>query len=661
MSVFALTIATAAFAQTSNPTDALKYVEHPEGGSLQKSGRTIRGAPNFRHGVDINSSIDIQLDPTKLQAAFAGSSAANLTPQERALLARIKQLEQALAMTESAAAFSRQIVERFSTADVATVQSIVQQRGAVEHALLQFLRVWTMNELIETGTPPEVADRAAKLQLEPLLKGGINWSAVHDLLSRKLMDAQTQFAATAPDLGIQLEIQAHHITSEGVAHPVPLPGYNTVAPGPESHYDKVRFEVPTEQRQLYDEFAKVQKTTSNAKSAGEAVLILLRQDFNTSPAKKKLDALSAQYEDAKSKFDSLATWRDQAKLKKWTDDALEQIKTNLKTPQTSADARLILDWNGAQLQIAPLLDSVDAVRSLANLGKTTAGKSAPDALQSILEQLKALDFANPSSSISKSLDYKFWQGVAESVTTLRQDVQDGTVSAVVKQALDGNTGPFAAFIALEDAIKQLATLIDSTALSLRELFKTHDLAVNVATLPVPQGQTRRDIAKQLDTSIDLQTLLEPRNPNDLIFVGYRFYKGDKQLESPTWSDRFILRLFGWSDRVIASLGMTRRQSESTYKPTAAISWILSVACWPKTADDDLAGRGIRWFSGFGLTTMALSFDPQQNVEVGLAGTLSLISDHILIGYGKNLQMSKQSGYFFFSIRVFSRSGVIGMQ
>jgi hypothetical protein len=657
ISVFALTITTTAFAQTPNPTDALTYVEHPEGGSLQKSGRTIHGAPNFRHGVDINSTIDIQLDSTKLQAMFAGSADATLTAQAKALLARMQQLEQALANTEKVAARARQIVEAFNTADVATVQQLVKQHGAVEHPLLQSLLELTRLDLIESGTPAEEADRKAKLQLEPWLRGAIDWKAIHDLLRRRLMDVQTEFAATTPDLGIQLEIQAHHVTSDGVAHPVPLPGYNTVAPGPESHYDKVRFEVPTDQLQLYDEFAKVQKTTSGAKSAGEAVLSLLQQDFDSSLAKKQLDALSAKYQDAKSKFETLAAWRDQARLKKWTDEGLEKIKTNLKTPRTAADSELVADWSDAQSKIAPLLESADAVRSLADLGKTTAGKSASDALQSILEGLKALGFANPSSSIAKSLNPNFWQDVAASVTKLRQDVQDGSVSTVVKQALDGDTGPFAAFIALEDAI----TLTDSTVLSLRELFKANDLAVNVATLPIPQGQTRRDIGKQLDTSINLQTLLEPRNPNDQILISYRCYKGEKQLESPAWSDRFVLGLFGWSDRVIASLGMTNRQPESTCKPTAAISWILSRVPWPKKSDDDLAGRSIRWFGGAGLTTMALSFDPQQSVEVGLAATLSLISDHILIGYGKDLQVSKHSGFFFFSIRVFSRSGVIGMQ
>jgi hypothetical protein len=61
-------------------------------------------------------------------------------------------------------------------------------------------------------------------------------------------------------------------------------------------------------------------------------------------------------------------------------------------------------------------------------------------------------------------------------------------------------------------------------------------------------------------------------------------------------------------------------------------------------------------SGIGVTTVALDFSESQDVELGLAPTLSMLDNRILAGYGWNLQAEDNRGFWFFSIRLFSRSG-----
>ena len=178
-------------------------------------------------------------------------------------------------------------------------------------------------------------------------------------------------------------------------------------------------------------------------------------------------------------------------------------------------------------------------------------------------------------------------------------------------------------------------------------------------LPLPQDQRRLDLEGDASTSFELKTIRQERAKDDEVRVQYAFYNGTEQLDGTGWGDRFSIRVFGWQDKALASVVFTNQNSKSEFEPTAALSWILSNNRWPAENASGIKGMGsIRWLSGFGVSTMPLNFDPSQSVELGIAGTVSLINDRLLFGYGANLQSSQNKGFWFFAFRLFSTPGFV---
>jgi hypothetical protein len=89
-----------------------------------------------------------------------------------------------------------------------------------------------------------------------------------------------------------------------------------------------------------------------------------------------------------------------------------------------------------------------------------------------------------------------------------------------------------------------------------------------------------------------------------------------------------------------------------------MSWLLTFNQWPTTGNER-PPSAIKILSGAGLTTMALDFDPNETVELGVAPTLSFINDKVMIGFGWDLQAAKKRTFAFFSIHLLSRSGFLG--
>jgi hypothetical protein len=107
--------------------------------------------------------------------------------------------------------------------------------------------------------------------------------------------------------------------------------------------------------------------------------------------------------------------------------------------------------------------------------------------------------------------------------------------------------------------------------------------------------------------------------------------------------------------VLAILVFTQQNAQSK---VGADRWILGNKAWPSVNGAGLgAVEGIRWFSGFGVSTMALDYQDEEPLELGIAGTISLINDRLLFGYGANLQANETRGFWFFAFRLFGTPGL----
>jgi hypothetical protein len=631
--------------QTPTLPGGVIYVEHPEGGPSAATGRSIPSSGGvIVHGLDINSGVEVNIDPSKLAQALAAQGIGKYSPQQKQLVDRIVTLTNLMAEIETAGREEQRLIDLFSsgTADEfraarrASSGRILRMRNTLSRAVAQ--------RLTSEGTAENDSGRRAKVEIGTLGLGVNDWPAFGDLVARELNAAQRAFDATAPNSGISLELQAHLIPLKGEPSAIPLPGHNSVKPGPISRYEKIRFEVPADQEQIFKDMEELAKKTDDAKNVGEALLTALRSDVAASPFQAQLEKVKADAEQVKVLASAIDSKSIDAFLKAIKDKA---VTNNASDSQLIKDLTKLVDESKREKTMFAALTNVNAFTdSLKNadpvsamnqiLGRFKAATTVPTELESLKGQLQTL---------------------AKDVQSVRTSLDAANLTPAIKSLLEADDSPFGQLLKPDSGLPLLIRDTERLGEMIITFFHAETTATAVADLPVPEGQKRIPVEQNASTSFNLQTIPVPRNPGDTVRLSYAFYSGDEAVASSTWADTFNLRLYGLSDKVTASLALVRQTSQSKFKPTAALSWLLMFNSWPTTANDT-PRAGIRIFSGAGLTTMALDFDPNETAELGIAPTLSFINDKLLIGFGWDLQAAKKRTYAFFSFHLLSRSGFL---
>lgn len=297
---------------------------------------------------------------------------------------------------------------------------------------------------------------------------------------------------------------------------------------------------------------------------------------------------------------------------------------------------------------------LELLRSMGDLRAKVENRSAPEAMEKFFDVLRS--FSNQQERMG-ALDPKTWTKRIETIEGAWK--RSGGTDAFA-QALK-SSGPLASLHGMLDDLRAVETEIGNVKDVLRTVVAqilVNQPARAAAELPVPKGQTRVDLSREADTAFDL--IRQPqRHEDDTVVVRYRFFHGEQQIGREQ-RDEFVLRVFGWHDRTVASLAFVQQDGEDTWEPTGALSWILSRRPWPSASDDGLAGRsGFSLFSGVGLTMMPLDFAEEQSAELGIALTLSFLDNRLLIGYGQDLQASTRNRYPFVSIRLLDTTRFLG--
>jgi hypothetical protein len=227
-----------------------------------------------------------------------------------------------------------------------------------------------------------------------------------------------------------------------------------------------------------------------------------------------------------------------------------------------------------------------------------------------------------------------------------------------------STGPYADLLATRDALNAFVDAVRESGKMAREwvtnvVFASRPSRAAVE-LPLPPGNRMQPVISggQLNTRIELRRSSPSRKIGDSIRMQYSFSDGQTVLPGG-WTDEFSLQSYGWQSDVIASLAFARQAHAPTWKPTAAMNWILSRNAWPTAGQSGLASSELKWFSGAGFSVMPLNAANGQDVQVGLGLTLAFLNNRILVGYGSNLQSEKDKGFAFFSIRVLDFPGLSG--
>jgi hypothetical protein len=234
-----------------------------------------------------------------------------------------------------------------------------------------------------------------------------------------------------------------------------------------------------------------------------------------------------------------------------------------------------------------------------------------------------------------------------------------TLTADARARLQADDGPFLALQQTATAARGVAAAVNTASrigVQLLQSMFASRTAQPFANLPVPEGQRRLALVEDLNTTIDLQTLPSARHPDDRIEVRYTVYERDQNIIR--WQDEFELQSYGATGRAMASLSFAQRDGGSTWQPLPTLNWIVRYRRWP---GDDNSGlrRPLLSHVGAGFSTMSLDFGDDDNVELGVAITVSLFNDWMLAGRGWNLQVNDRRGFWFFALRLFSAPGTVG--
>lgn len=153
--------------------------------------------------------------------------------------------------------------------------------------------------------------------------------------------------------------------------------------------------------------------------------------------------------------------------------------------------------------------------------------------------------------------------------------------------------------------------------------------------------------------LDLKSWCNRSVEGDVIRIIYTLQSKDKEGKYQNapggWSDTFVVRVFGWDSSDLMSFGFVKREGEALYDPTLTWNWLYRRMKWPKDGESGMKDfRGANWISGVGFSAMLLHFK-NENAKLGFAGTLAFLNDHIMLGYGVNVNGGENRGFFFFSL------------
>lgn len=656
-----------AFAE--EPWDAIKYREWPEGGKLKETRRELKADRNIRYGIDINSHVDINVDEKKLRDIISGQY---LSPE---ISANVEKINSRLSLLKELSGNIKglmidlgKLYVTWDETETNPTHEAVKKRNdqiiAFSSAMNKVINV-LKNTIIERFVYQGKGAADAKKEMEAIIipmlnKSGYDWNALMAQIQQetKFLDDELKKVA---DNQPSIKIMAHILrsTEVGMGEPIYLPGHNTVEACRPTPVQKITFNVPDSQRELFNKYSESVKNMNDAKSLGEA----LNQQLEAQGELLKESLISAAtvvdsaISEAQKSKSTIEFWGDENNIKLW----YANLSDTVKKSQEGIDLSEKLNSLSNNIELGQINTDIELLNSFSKLKDNLATATPPEALQLILATLK------DAKELPDALSPLIWESrlnkIKETIDGFEESLNKKSpklIADLEKIKLDGQnpiTDLKTTLSALNNVILKVKNINPEVLAWIGKLYNRPTVLAVANLQPVPGQEVFKIGKKQLDTSFDLKTICGGRNEFDTIRVTYQFFQGEDEL-SAGWYNDFQIRKFGWKDTVVASVAVVNQQSTETYKPTASLSWIMDYTCWPNDSKKGVgSGNEIEFFSGVGITTMALDQDQTQDTELGLALTASFLNNKILVGYGADLQAKDNREFWFFSINLFETPGM----
>lgn len=643
------------------PWQAVRYIEFPEAGKLASSGRELTTGGGVHYGVDINSRVKIKINSNGLNEQLSQD-----IPEVSALKDRIERLRDAASKLGEAIEVTKRAVKSFARAETTKDYRVFKDTAAEMSGIL--LSIFTTlqevakdrikEQLLEAGTDPvqteSTADNRSQELFNPILEvPGYDWELLGQLFKSEIEETEARLQSVQSTLGTDIEIQAHLLKSGGQAFPIFLRGYNEVETGPARRVNKLTFEVPEEAQQLFNSYVEMSKEIGSVKNIGDAIIVQTKVELQG--LRSELEQLFSGIHDAltsaRTELEAMAQWSSEEKRQQWFQSVSHQIRG------TSFEE----SWDQLAQMLQAVNQDLESLKEYSLLAGTLQAQTPQQAMDLILAVLRSLPIGE--SDGLRALNPLIWQDRLSKLSRFVSDFDN--LSEEAQLALTQGDSPIQDVKNAVEAVQTVFDTVKAASVQAREwMTRLRGVApsLTASDLPVPAGQQRLLARGDVGTEFNLQTIKQEREAGDEISIQYRFFHGEEEIKGVSWSDHFRLRLFGWQDSFVAGLAVTQQKGQSDFKPTAVFSWLLKNKSYPSASQTGLEGQGgLEWFSGAGISTMPLDFSDQQDFELGVAGTVSLINNRLLFGYGANLQAEDNRGFWFFSLQLFSRSGFIPKQ
>lgn len=637
-------------------TAAVRYAEIRESGDE----RTIASTNGTLRGIDINSSVRIEVAESVLIRHLAGPSDASA--EVIALARRVQALQDAVAaipalVTELSAAMAAWDSGVAQTAP-ARMRRMINDVEDREEAILSPLDQAIAGRLEAEGVAATGAQRRARTERFSARRPGTgvwDWVALSQLLGREILYLNGRLTGRRPRAGVAVEIQVHRLGQDG-AVPVFLPGYNTVATGPDTPYPKIQLSPDSAELALYDRYDSLAQRIGEVSSISEAIRRQLEAELTGLTA--SMDSVLAAARDfvrtGGAQFTAVARYFGEGGFSDWLDQARQDLE-GAGAPAITAGEALAAAFAAGGPDLANELRALEALGMLADSIRNLPPAQALQRLLEVATGVSALDAA-------RAIRPQTWRDRVALASALHGAINAlaTSPSAAVRAAVNRPDSPKSvlanALGPMQDAADRLVNAARPAVRLLDSLLRNAP-RIPAAGLPAPEGLRRVDLGSgSADATFNLRTIREGRRPDDHITVTLRFFRGDQLLPEQV-RDEFRIRSYGWNSAFVASLAwIARFEGSGTFTPSAAMSWMASRRGWP---DGSEAGLGGGPYVGLGLTTMTLNFDTSQAVELGVAPTLGVLDNHILVGAGASLQSSANRWFGFFAIRLFGTYGGIG--
>ena len=634
--------------------------------------------------VDINSDIKINLDTARLLELKTLTSSSDLRPEHQTVLDAANKLHgvidhmaEGLKKAKTLSSIQKGSEERTKMA--ADVQKHFNVSIPVIKNYLELMRSPALSGFDTRGASlDDRVDNASRTgRWVSFLTEEIQW-----MVQRLEDTGQTIIKESRP---IAISFSACKSPCESEAERIHLDHYDNINPGVSYSVDKLNIVISPEQieklKVAYSrtkDFSDKLNEMDNSRDQLKEVLneVLKSRDISLDMSKLKNSANNFQ----EKVTNLLATdWKKEAEsLKK---QVVQALNGSITSEQTSQLKGIKASLEALESDINKLEQSGRTIKQLIKSlepgfeAAAQAGKENPlDGLVAILAQASTIkstfdavkdelnNFQSKTGIFGGKL--KALKGDLDKLVTSVEGLElDGVVKSELKKFTDDFRSRSISPVA--DAYEDLKNEINLVVDAIKKIHNDDQSSISQyaeSDVEPPDSKLFVPLLNAKNTFLDLG-LVKDRKEGDQVILKATMYEGTVKngqfiptLELDKEIQRFRMLRFGFYGEYGVGLAYVRSdgkhttENEETRSFAPQVSWILNYRRWRDA--NEPAHYKKRWYEyiGYGLHTVALDLDHNNETEIGLGVTLSFVDGLFQIGYG--VELSNDEKYVFIATRLF---------